>query len=158
MELLVCATDSPPSKDPVLDAKRYNRGDVIAAKPDGSYWGENEINNPKFRLIRVSDITEDQIVSLLASEQAPSLDKQYTTLKRRSMKLNIELPDISEKIIEMKAIELDSKLSVKQRETAKLAAAIDLEITKDQLVIELKEQALSVDELATLEEVVEKGK
>lgn len=54
-ELIVFAHDHGPDAHPML----YRPGDVIVVKKDGSPWGTQELNSPKFRILVVPGEPED---------------------------------------------------------------------------------------------------
>lgn len=63
MELLIRLVDKQPA-DHALWEKAGQRGDVVAAMPDGWAWSDTERTNPEW-LIVTAEITDIEVVALL---------------------------------------------------------------------------------------------
>lgn len=92
MELLVRIVDKPKSGDAVVDAQRTTAGDVIAAKPDGHFWGREEVANPEWRIIRVPGMGEAEADALLSGE-LPRAFAPNRMLRKRGVKLDVSQLD-----------------------------------------------------------------
>lgn len=91
-EIIVCARDEQPTGNLAWDSKRPKQGDVIEAREDGFDWGDAvkgivipgnpNGNHPRWRWIKLPNVTVSQASTLLAPEvdvdpQRPSPYLQY---------------------------------------------------------------------------------
>lgn len=67
-ELLVRARDKPLTGDPAVDCQRYRRGDVIAAVPDGWAWSPEELDHPRWFVLRVPGMSLEEGRALASAE------------------------------------------------------------------------------------------
>ena len=69
----------------VQEVKLYNRGDVIAFKPDGWAWTAIEKTNPTWRIFR-ANLTEAECEALVAAELDIDGTKNLTRKRARKLK------------------------------------------------------------------------
>lgn len=90
--LVVCAI-SKVNDDPYMDAKCYKAGDVIDVLDDGASVGTVVALDPRFRTLRVADLSVSEARSLLAAERDTDPKHPSRMLQRRAFALDLsQLP------------------------------------------------------------------
>lgn len=87
MELLIRVVDRPTEKG-IAREKQLQRGDVVAAMPDGHKWSRRERENPHWRILALPGLTKAEADALLAPENA--IDGQRELLQKRRQTLDID--------------------------------------------------------------------
>ncbi len=74
-ELLIWIQDAPSTGDAAMDAKRDKAGNVITVQGDGWKWTTNEINNPAWRVVKITGMAPDDpaVTLFYRSEQTQRL-------------------------------------------------------------------------------------
>ena len=67
-ELIVRVAEAHLTGDAATDCRRYHRGDVIAAVPDGHPWTPTELDHPHWVVVKVPDMTLAEGLALAAGE------------------------------------------------------------------------------------------
>jgi len=124
-ELLVFMQNKNDPKFP--NATNPQRGDVIDAKPDGSTWGIEELNNPLFRIVKVPNTVPNTVInSLLTTETIdPTKITATTVLNYRNMKFDVDaLPTKitttrTSSIINIQETELTNNISTRPKKIFK---------------------------------------
>lgn len=86
-ELLVRVVDKT-HPDAAADVGCLKRGDVIAVCPDGWRWGNAELRNPAWRILRVPGAPE--AFDALLSPEVPDLGAEDGPRRKRGFRLDID--------------------------------------------------------------------
>lgn len=96
-ELLVRIIDKV-NDDPYLDVHCTKRGDVIVVRPDGWAWGQKEINNPEWRIVKLQASVSECLQFL--SPELPQSATPDRMVRKRAFMLDIDLLDAGEVKVE----------------------------------------------------------
>lgn len=58
MDILFRTKDKVNQNDETLDVKCLKRGDVVVVVPDDHNWGEQELANPDWRIVKAPNLSE----------------------------------------------------------------------------------------------------
>lgn len=90
-ELLIRVKDkrNPPEypNAAVLDTKLLQRGDVVMVCPDGWQWGDAELSNPDWRIVKAPTMTPAEAETYLAAEPEQGASRMT---QRRAFHLNLD--------------------------------------------------------------------
>lgn len=86
MELLIRVADKI-SDDIYRNVKLTKRGHVIAVMPDGHDWGARELDNPDWRIIRITGIGAAEARALVAEEPGLEVNRMRQC---RAFKLDLD--------------------------------------------------------------------
>lgn len=91
MELLIRIVDSYPglTGDDAFDSKVSRRGDVIVAVPNGWAWGDKELTEPFWRILKLPNVSEAMAQSLVG-EEAPLSEAPDPTLQFRGFTFDVD--------------------------------------------------------------------
>lgn len=141
-ELLVMTSDHT-NLDQVLDAKLHKRGDVIAIGEDGHPWGVKELSLPIFRVVKIAGEPADRFAFLMSPEHPPGLDREYTMLRNRVCKLDLDTLAVSE--LAQGVSKTPTTMTVAEVESTKTVIEKDHDGNDiERLVVEWKQAAKSI--------------
>ena len=89
-ELLVKNEDNTIPEDAVMDLKSWKRGMVVTVQEDGWAWGNLEIHNPMFTIIKVPDMTVAVAGQYLGFVNNGQNGKSDTTNPLRAFKVDLD--------------------------------------------------------------------
>lgn len=87
-QIVVITKDKVDPADPVNNAGQYKRGDVICALPDDWVFGDQELSNPMFQIIKIPDMSVTEANALCAEELGDRKVNPY--LWRRLFKIDVD--------------------------------------------------------------------
>jgi hypothetical protein len=85
--LIVLAVDNVNAGDPAKDARCYKAGDVVDVLETDAHPGNAIVDNPRWRVIRVPDLSVSEARSFLAEE--PQTDAHARPRQRRAFRLDL---------------------------------------------------------------------
>lgn len=131
-ELLIRVKDKINAVDYYKNFQCTKRGDVIVACPDGWNWGNDELSDPQYRIVKIPSLPLIDAQALTTPEQETDPVRPSRTLQRRGFKLNLDDPSLPQAFQDF--IKDDSR---KQQ-------TINLSLTKQQvLAIKVKKAAIA---------------
>ncbi len=86
-EVLIRVVDKV-NADPYLDAQCLKRGDVVAIMPDGHAWGNEELRNPEWRILKMPNVPFDTVKAFLGPELNTDPANPSRVLQRRAFRLD----------------------------------------------------------------------
>lgn len=89
-EMLVMREDKV-NDDPYLDAQCYKRGDVIVIMEDGHPWSKEELDHPRWLVVKVPGVPRDKLTAYLVGEPGDPL--QNKMLQRRAFTFDMDAHD-----------------------------------------------------------------
>lgn len=91
-DILFWAEDSERSFNEERDAQRYERGDVISLLPTPSDWGHRCSTHPKWRILRVRDVSVDDLSEMVQPETVVGPLGAVRVMRMRRAHLDLSAP------------------------------------------------------------------
>lgn len=92
-EVVIAVSNQPLTGDPYKDRHRWERGCVLEIMPDGHQWSERELNNPKWRIIKLPGIAPRLLSQFIASDLgygSEEAEKLNPVLRRWAAKIDFD--------------------------------------------------------------------
>src|SRR5512140_1787643 len=88
-EILIRIVDKTIPADSYRDQRFFKAGDVIHVAEDGWPWGNEELTNPDWRIVKLPGVSVDLLTDMLESQKVTQNDqngKSWTYIVRRRNK------------------------------------------------------------------------
>lgn len=81
--------------DPLIDCRRFKRGDMVAVVPDDWPWSEFEKSNPNWRIAKFPLVSVAEAEIFIAAERDLDPANPSRMLRQRARSINVDSPAVT---------------------------------------------------------------